>query len=819
MDLKKHYGEESILQKLDALPKESRLQKRKKGASALKITFFSLLGAGFIAVCLGAGAYGGIIADAPDVSEINIGPTQYATFVYDVQGNQIQQINEAQSNRIHVSIEEIPEDMQHAIVAIEDSRFYEHNGVDPRGMMRAAAVALSSGFQRTEGASTITQQLIKNNVFTDWTSESFIQSVQRKLQEQYLAVELEQYLTDQGLDAKSIILEGYLNTVNFGSGAYGIQTAAQTYFGKDCRDLTLSECAVLAAIPQNPTRWDPKQNPEENAQRRETVLNYMREQEWITQEELEEALNDDVYSRITDSSQVQGQESTYSYFIDELISQVQEDLMEEKGYTEAQAANAVYSGGLRIYSTQDTEIQEIMEEEFENEENYPDYIRFGLDWALTVEHEDGSRENYDQETLKNYFRERNAGFSGIFESQEEAQRYVDEYKAAIVGAEDTIIAERTSFVPQPQAAMTVIEQSTGYVRGIIGGRGEKTASLTLNRASDTYRQPGSTFKTLSAYGPALEEGEITLATHIEDEEYFYEDGTPLRNADNQYHGSVSVRNAIRSSYNVPAVKVLTDLTPEKGFEYLQKLGFTKLDEKEDIIQPLALGGITNGVSNLELTAAYAAIANGGTYMEPVFYTEVTDQDGNVLLHNDPQGERVFKESTAFLLTSTMEDVVSEGTGTGFRLDNMHVAGKTGTANDYRDLTFAGYTPYYTAAIWAGYDEPQDLPESHRRFHRTLWKNVMNRIHEELPDKEFEQPSTVVRKAVCANSGLLAGSGCTRVYEYFDQDNVPERTCTAHRPSTTPKTDKGNSSGNSSKKKAYANWWEYYWDQIWGRNQE
>ena len=220
MDLKKHYGEESILQKLDALPKESRLQKRKKGASALKITFFSLLGAGFIAVCLGAGAYGGIIADAPDVSEINIGPTQYATFVYDVQGNQIQQINEAQSNRIHVSIEEIPEDMQHAIVAIEDSRFYEHNGVDPRGMMRAAAVALSSGFQRTEGASTITQQLIKNNVFTDWTSESFIQSVQRKLQEQYLAVELEQYLTDQGLDAKSIILEGYLNTVNFGSGAY-----------------------------------------------------------------------------------------------------------------------------------------------------------------------------------------------------------------------------------------------------------------------------------------------------------------------------------------------------------------------------------------------------------------------------------------------------------------------------------------------------------------------------------------------------------------------------------------------------------------------
>ena len=823
MDLKKHYGEESVLQKLDGMPSQSRLQKRKKGIFTLRAVFFSLLGAGFIALCLGAGAYRGIIADAPDVSEINIGPTQYATFVYDVQGNQIQQINEAQSNRIHVSIEEIPEDMQHAIVAIEDSRFYEHNGVDPRGMMRAAVVALSSGFQRTEGASTITQQLIKNNVFTDWTSENFVQSVQRKIQEQYLAVELERYLTDQGLDAKSIILEGYLNTVNFGSGAYGIQTAAQTYFGKDCKDLTLSECGVLAAIPQNPTRWDPRQNPEENAQRRATVLNYMREQQWITQEELEEALNDDVYSRIRSGGQVQGQGSTYSYFIDELISQVQEDLIEELGYTEAQAANAVYSGGLRIYSTQETEIQKIMEEEFENEENYPGYIRFGLDWALTVDHEDGSRENYDQETLRNYFRERDAGFSGIFETKEEAQRYLDEYKAAIVGAEDSIIAERTNFVPQPQAAMTVIEQSTGYVRGIIGGRGEKTASLTLNRASDTYRQPGSTFKILSAYGPALEEGEITLATHIEDEEYFYEDGTPLRNADNQYHGSVSVRNAIRNSYNIPAVKVLTDLTPKKGFEYLQKLGFTKLDKKEDVIQPLALGGITNGVSNLELTAAYAAIANGGTYMEPVLYTEVTDQDGNVLLHNDPQGERVFKESTAFLLTSTMEDVVSEGTGTGFQLNNMHVAGKTGTANDYRDLTFVGYTPYYTAAIWAGYDVPEDLPESHRTFHRTLWKNVMNRIHEELPDKEFDQPSTVEKKAICASSGLLAGTGCTRVYEYFDQDNMPEKTCTAHRPSTAPKTDKGNSSGNSNgnstKKKAYANWWEYYWDQIWNKDED
>ena len=755
MDLNQHYGEKSVRRKLDQLPKEPGLRRRKKIVLGIKTVFFSFLAAGCLGLCLGVGVYRGIVADTPDVSEINIGPGKYASFVYDSDGNQIQQINEAQSNRIHVSIEDIPEDMQHAIVAIEDSRFYEHHGIDPRGILRAAAVTVTSGFQETEGASTITQQLIKNNVFTDWTDENFFQSVRRKIQEQQLAVELEEYLTDQGLDAKSVILEEYLNTVNFGSGAYGIQTAARTYFGKDSRDLTLSECAVLAAIPQNPTKWDPRQNPEENAKRRETVLRYMRAQGWITQEEMNEALEDDVYSRISNNSNVQGQTSTYSYFIDELISQVQEDLVEKKGYTQTQAANAIYSGGLQIYSTQDTRIQEIMEEEFEDEDNYPDYVRFDLDWALTVEHGDGSQENYSREMMEAYFRENGEEMPALFDTQAEAQGYADRYKEAILGSEDEIIAERLDLIPQPQAAMTVMDQSTGYVLGIVGGRGEKEASLTLNRASDTYRQPGSTFKILSAYGPALEEGDITLATHIQDEEYSYEDGTPLRNSDNQYHGSVSVRQAIRNSYNIPAVKVLTDITLAKGFSYLQKLGFTTLDEERDKIQPLALGGITNGVSNLELTAAYAAIADGGIYREPVFYTEVTDQDGKVILSNDIQGQRVFKESTAFLLTSAMEDVVSQGTGTGFALEDMHEAGKTGTANDYRDLTFAGFTPYYTAAIWAGYDDPQDLPQSHRTFHRTLWRNVMNRIHEDLPDRDFEQPSTVERTAVCAESGLLA----------------------------------------------------------------
>lgn len=736
--------------------------------------------------------YNRIISEAPQVSAIDITPAGNVTFIYDDEGEQIQQLNSAEGNRISVSIEEIPTDMQHAIVAIEDARFYEHNGVDYRGMLRAVVNAVTSGFRRMEGASTITQQLLKNNVFTDWMSESTWDSIKRKIQEQYLAVELEAYLTEQGEDAKSVILENYLNTVNFGSGAYGIQMASQTYFGKDCKDLTLSECAVLAAIPQNPTRWNPRTNPEENAKRREVVLRYMTEQGWITAEEQQEALADDVYSRIQETAVVD-EDEPYSYFVDGLIQQVEEHLIQRCGYTEEEAEKAVYSGGLRIYSTQDSDIQAIMDEEFQKEENYPDDVQYELEWALTVEHADGTQENYSREMLRSYFRESDASFDLLFASQDEAQSFVDQYKAAVLTPEDTIVAERVDFTPQPQAAMTVIEQSTGQVKGIVGGRGEKTASLTLNRATDATRQPGSTFKILSTYGPALEEEEITLATMIEDEPYEYADGTPLSNADDAYHGTVSVRTAITYSYNIPAVKVLTDLTPQTGYDYLTRLGFTTLDAQSDTYQPLALGGITNGVTNLELTAAYAAIANEGNYIEPSFYTRVTDKEGNVLLENTSEETRVFSESTAFLLTSAMESVMEEGTGTALQLEDMTAAGKTGTTTSYVDLVFAGYTPYYTSAVWAGYDTNMEVPEEGRTFHQTLWTRVMNRIHENLPDQEFSQPDDVEEVTICADSGLLPGFGCTRTTEYFSSATVPTERCKEHglfsRPTKEPEDNR------------------------------
>ena len=265
-------------------------------------------------------------------------------------------------------------------------------------------------------------------------------------------------------------------------------------------------------------------------------------------------------------------------------------------------------------------------------------------------------------------------------------------------------------------------------------------------------------------------------------------GTPLQNSDRTYHGDVTVRQAIINSINIPAVKVLTELTPKVGFDYLKKLGFSKLSEEYDVIQPLALGGITYGVSDLELTAAYAAIADGGQYRKPVFYTKVTDSKGNVLIDNtENKATQVFKASTASLLTNAMEDVLEKGTGVAARLDNMHAAGKTGTTNEAKDLVFAGFTPYYTAAIWATYDTHAEFPESDREFHKRLWAKVMNEIHEGLADMDFETSATVQEATICTKTGLLARSSCPSITEYFAVSDLPTERCKGHytAPTSTP----------------------------------
>lgn len=523
----------------------------------------------------------------------------------------------------------------------------------------------------------------------------------------------------------------------------------------------------------------------------------MLDQGYITKAQYEEALADNVYERIqaTDSSQETA--TPYSYFIDELTSQIITDLQEQKGYTKVQAQNALYSGGLRIYTTQDPSIQSILDEEYQNEENFPAHTQVGIDWALTVQKADGTTQNYSKEMMKLYFKDHgDENFDLLFDSEEEAQNYVDQYKAAVVGEGETIVAERISFAAQPQSSMVIIDQHTGYVKALVGGRGEKTASLTLNRATDTYRQPGSTFKPLAVYGPAINDLGLTLADTYVDQAIAYENtNRPVKNAYSGYRGTMTIRDALKYSCNTIAVQCFRDITPRLGYTYLKELGFDKVTDHEvingqvydDAREPTALGGITNGVSTLELTAAYAAIANGGTYTKPVFYTKILDQNGDVVLENKPQTTKVFRESTAYLLTSALESVVNDegGTGNGLQLDNMPVAGKTGTTSATRDVWFAGFTPYYTCAVWAGYDTNEFLEDDCKSFHKTLWKKVMSRIHEDLPYVDFEMPSTVKEATICTSSGLLAGSGCPTRTEYFETSTIPTVRCTRHYVAPTP----------------------------------
>ena len=738
-----NYGKKSVSKKRNSLISRTAMMGKRAHVSLIRVLFVVLITICVVIGCTGIGAFRGIIDNAPDVNDIDISPLGYATFLYDGDGNQLRKLTAPSSNRLPVSIDQIPVDLQHAVVAIEDERFYEHNGIDVRGILRAFVKNLSSG-NLSEGASTITQQLLKNNVFTNWTQEStWLERFTRKIQEQYLAVEIEKKINN-----KNVILENYLNTINLGAGTYGVQAAARKYFNKDVWDLNLSECTTLAGITQNPTQYNPIEHPEANAKRRKEVLDHMIDQGYITQEQYDQVINDDIYSEIQ-AAQVLNEETdntVYSYFEDELIDQVINDLMNIKGYTRTQAQNLVYSGGLSIYTTQDASIQKILDEEYADPSNYPDYVQYALDYALTVQNPDGEEVNYSKEMLRLYFQNEDPEFDLLFDSQEEGQSYVDRYKEHVLADGSTVVSERVSFAPQPQSSMSIIDQHTGYVKAIIGGRGEKTASLTLNRATDTTRQPGSTFKILSTYAPALNEKGMTLATTFEDEPYNYPDGSPVNNASKSYGGTTTIRRAIQNSINVVAVKCLEEVTPELGLQYLDNFGFTTLAhgteaDKDadgtiwtDANLPMALGGLTHGVTNVELCAAYAAIANNGNYIEPIYYTKILDHNGNVLIEKNSAGRSVIKESTAWLLTSAMEDVVNQGTGTACQLDDMTVAGKTGTTDAYNDLWFVGYTPYYTCAVWSGFDNNEKLPEDARDFHKNLWKKVMTRIHQGLPDK-------------------------------------------------------------------------------------
>lgn len=786
-----NYSKKGIKAKQKSLHATSTRLGKKLLLAVLNLSLLGILAVGIIGISMGIGIFKGVIDTSPSIENVSVTPTGFSTFVYDLEGNQTAKLISQNSNRIPVTQDMIPENLAHAFVAIEDERFYEHNGIDIQGILRAAYVGISNGFDFTEGASTITQQLLKNNVFTDWTSEEgFADSLKRKIQEQYLAIELTKIMP------KDEVLLNYMNTINLGQNTLGVQAASLRYFNKSVNTLTLSECAVIAAITQNPSRFNPISHPEKNAERRAKVLNHMLEQEYITQAEYDSAMADDVYSRIQIVNEEVEETLVNTYFVDALTDDVMHDLL-AAGYNETQAFTLLYSGGLQIYSTQDPNIQAICDEVFSNEENYPADTRWYLNYALTVKQANGDFANYSTEMYQEHFKEENSSFNLIYNSQEEAYAQIEEYKNFVLGIGDEVFDESISLTPQPQVSITIQDQHTGYVVAMVGGRGTKEGSKTLNRATDTTRQPGSTFKIVSAYAPALDSAGLTLATMLNDAPFNYANGRPVGNWwGSEYRGLNSLRQGIIDSMNIIAVKTLTIITPQLGFDYLKNFGFTTVvDRKEvtvngetkifsDIQQSLALGGLTDGVTNEELNAAYAAIANNGTYIKPKLYTKVVDHDGNVILDNTlPDSRQVIKETTAWLLTSAMTDVVTRGTGASVNFGNMAIAGKTGTTSDYNDVWFSGYTPYYTATVWTGYDNNTKLRRGdERNLAKKLWRMTMAKIHENLPGESFHMPSGIVQATVCARSGKLPIAGLcdgTLRSEYFAEGTVPTESCDAH----------------------------------------
>lgn len=788
-----NYSKKGIKERQKSLHASSRKWSKKLLLAVMNLMVLGILAIGVIGASAGIGVFKGIIDTAPSIENIDVTPTGFSTFVYDLEGNQIGKLIAQDSNRIPVSKDMIPEDLAHAFVAIEDERFYEHNGIDIKGIIRAAYVGISNGFHFTEGASTITQQLLKNNVFTNWTKEDgFMDRIKRKIQEQYLAIELTKTMS------KEDVLVNYMNTINLGQNTLGVQAASLRYFNKSVNTLTLSECAVIAGITQNPSRFNPISHPDNNAQRREKVLNNMLEQGYITQAEYDEAMADDVYSRIQIVNAEVQEDTVNTYFVDALTDDIMEDLMATGNYTETQAYTLLYSGGLKIYATQDPHVQEICDEAFSNEENYPDGTRWQLSYELTTQDADGNFKNYSTEMYRQYYKEMDSSFNLLYSSQEAAYDAIEQYKAAVMEPGDEVYGENITLTPQPQVSIVVEDQSTGYVVAMVGGRGQKEASRTLNRATDSKRQPGSTFKIVAVYAPALDSAGLTLATVMNDAPFNYANGRPVNNWwGSEYRGLNSLRTAIAQSMNIIAVKTLTQITPQLGFDYLKNFGFTTLVEREeitvdgktqvfsDIQQSLALGGITKGVTNEELTAAYAAIANGGTYIKPKLYTKVLDHDGNVILDNTaPQSRQVIKETTAWLLTDAMVDVVTSGTGASVNFGNMSIAGKTGTTSDYNDVWFSGYTPYYTASVWTGYDNNAKLQKGNgeRNLAKKLWRAVMSKVHEDLPSQSFQVPSGIVTATVCSQSGKLPIPGLcdgTLKTEYFAEGTVPTESCDVH----------------------------------------
>lgn len=638
---------------------------------------------------------------------------------------------------------------------------------------------------------TITLQLIRNQIMTQSNENTLIERVANGIQEQFLAIELEDYLD------KKEILEDYLNTISMDENTLGVQAAAKKYFDKDVSEITASEAAVLAAMVDDPISDNPVSGQEANAEKRKIVLKAMLDEGYLTEDEYEDALGDDVYLRIKNiTTNITSEGKINSYYADAVINQVISDMRQNLGYTQTQAYNTLYHGGLKIYTCQDKGLQNICDTTINSDSNYPQGTKSYLSYTLVVEKFESYKE-YSEIDVKNYFAQKGINFSLYFTDSKQAQKYINTFRKAKLKDGAKAVNEEMQLVKEPQASFVLIEQATGEVKALVGGRGTKRKNRAQNRAMEVTYQPGNVFSILSTYIPALDTAGMTLGSVEKDELYRFSQSGKKVVSSGKYRGQVTLREAITQKLAVPAVKVLEKISPQTGFDYLTNMGFSTLVESKstqsskkstDIQLELAIGKLNQGVTNLELTAAYASLANTGIYQPPRLYNRVVDAAGNVLLDNTTKPTQIMKESTAWLLTNVLQENVKSGSAkeANFETNEIAVAGVTGTNEKKSGVWFEGYTPYYTAGIWSGEDENKKVEVS--GYHIRIWKKIMMQVHaySKHSQGKFKKPANIVKKKICTASGKIAVKGiCDKAKssgvrkEYFVSGTEPQENCDIH----------------------------------------
>ncbi len=621
-----------------------------------------------------------------------------------------------EENRVWVDLDKIPKYMSKAFIAIEDKRFNEHEGVDwysfTLGIGKSAIQSLTSGDTSVRGASTLTQQLIKN-----LTGESG-RNINRKYNEMLSALNLEKYYE------KDEIMEAYLNTIYLSHNCYGVQTAAETYFGKDASELNLAECASIAVITQTPAKYDPLWQPEKNKTRQEWCLGRMLEEGMITKKEYDEAMdyeliftNDERYVASEDEVELETvtDNDVQSYYVDYVVSKVIADL-KALGYSNYEATKMIYSGGLRIYSAMDMEIQDIVEDVYVHRTGFP------------------------SETVN-------------------------------------------SSSELSQSAMTIMDYS-GRIVALVGGAGEKTENRSNNRAVSAVRQPGSSIKPLSIYAPAIEEDYATWSSMIKNygitwkgelwpSNYGGNFGSP-----DQY---VTAQYAVAISYNTVPAQLLMKMGFDLSYDYLtEKFKITTYNDEIDSVAPssLATGGSSGGVTTLQMAAAFASFNNGGKYYQPYCYYEVKDNKGEIILkHDEDAYEQIISPETSYVMNQMLQTVFygAGGTARGYAVEGHRTFGKTGTTTNNFDRWCVAGTSYYISAVWFGYDYNKEIKASGSPAGQ-IFENVMNEVHKDLPAQDFfKETDKVTKRAYCTASGLIATDGCAETaYGWYKTSNIPAK---------------------------------------------